>query len=99
MTLYPELLPGPGAVYSRETLNTLAETARQHKLILLSDEIYENVFYDDARHIPAASLTEIVQQRSSPAGDSYPQLLSIRFPVWIQRFIRFMMTNRLFWNY
>ena len=45
-----------GAVYSRAILEQLLEFARQHKLMVFSDEIYDKILYDDARHIPSASL-------------------------------------------
>ncbi|WP_226347177.1 pyridoxal phosphate-dependent aminotransferase [Agilicoccus flavus] len=45
-----------GAVYSREVLEQIVELARQHDLLLLSDEIYDKILYDDAKHVPLASL-------------------------------------------
>ena len=47
-----------GAVYSRELLLELMELARQHQLILFAGEIYSKILYDDAKHIPVASLCE-----------------------------------------
>ena len=47
-----------GAVYSRELLEQIVEIAREHRLILLSDEIYDKILYDQAQHIPIASLAE-----------------------------------------
>ncbi len=45
-----------GAVYTHETLSKLAELARRHDLVLMSDEIYDKILYDDAVHIPMASV-------------------------------------------
>jgi len=45
-----------GAVYSRETLAELLEIARQHNLLVLSDEIYDQIRYDGAQHHFAAAL-------------------------------------------
>jgi len=45
-----------GAVYSRETLAELLEIARQHNLLVLSDEIYDQILYDGAQHHFAAAL-------------------------------------------
>ncbi|GGH37751.1 pyridoxal phosphate-dependent aminotransferase [Microbacterium album] len=45
-----------GAVYSREVLEGIADIAREHSLLLLSDEIYDRILYDDAEHIPMASV-------------------------------------------
>ena len=40
-----------GAVYSREVLEQMADLARKHQLLLLADEIYDKILYDDAKHI------------------------------------------------
>ncbi|MCX6467809.1 MAG: pyridoxal phosphate-dependent aminotransferase [Corynebacteriales bacterium] len=45
-----------GAVYSREILTQLVDLARRHSLLLLADEIYDKILYDDAEHINIASL-------------------------------------------
>jgi alanine-synthesizing transaminase len=45
-----------GAVYSRETLLGLLDIARRHDLLVLADEIYDKILYDDARHECAAAL-------------------------------------------
>ncbi|MDQ2698470.1 MAG: pyridoxal phosphate-dependent aminotransferase, partial [Actinomycetota bacterium] len=45
-----------GAVYSREVLQGLVDIAREHSLLLLSDEIYDRILFDDAEHIPLATL-------------------------------------------
>jgi alanine-synthesizing transaminase len=45
-----------GAVYPVELLEALAEFARQHDLVVLSDEIYDKILYDDATHTVLASL-------------------------------------------
>ncbi|MGO3326373.1 pyridoxal phosphate-dependent aminotransferase [Gordonia sp. (in: high G+C Gram-positive bacteria)] len=43
-----------GAVYSEETVRGMADVARRHGLILLSDEIYDELIFGDARHHFAA---------------------------------------------
>ncbi|HCN74313.1 aminotransferase class I/II-fold pyridoxal phosphate-dependent enzyme [Pseudolactococcus plantarum] len=45
-----------GAVYPRELLLEIAEVARQHNLIIFSDEIYDRVIMDGLQHVPIASL-------------------------------------------
>ena len=45
-----------GAVYSKEVLLDILELARQHNLVVFSDEIYDKILYDDAVHICTASL-------------------------------------------
>lgn len=45
-----------GAVYSREILEGIAQIAREHSLLLLADEIYDRILFDDAQHIPMATV-------------------------------------------
>ncbi|MGV8691982.1 aminotransferase class I/II-fold pyridoxal phosphate-dependent enzyme, partial [Pseudomonas aeruginosa] len=45
-----------GAVYSREVLEGMVELARQHNLVLFSDEIYDKIRYDGAVHGSTAAL-------------------------------------------
>lgn len=45
-----------GAVYSREVLLDIVELARQHNLVIMADEIYDKILYDDAQHVCVASL-------------------------------------------
>ncbi|MFD4460586.1 pyridoxal phosphate-dependent aminotransferase [Nocardia sp. NPDC058480] len=45
-----------GAVYPTEVLEQMLELARQHNLIVCSDEIYDKILYDDVTHTVTASL-------------------------------------------
>lgn len=45
-----------GAVYSRDTLQQIVALAERHNLVLLADEIYDRMVYDDAEFIPMATL-------------------------------------------
>ncbi|MBP0640077.1 pyridoxal phosphate-dependent aminotransferase [Cupriavidus sp. AcVe19-6a] len=45
-----------GRVYSLAELGELAQIAIRHDLIVVSDEVYEDITYDDARHVSIASL-------------------------------------------
>jgi len=45
-----------GAVYPRETLTAIAQLAEKHRLVVLSDEIYDHILYDDAEFVPMATL-------------------------------------------
>ncbi|RSM72257.1 aminotransferase [Actinoplanes sp. ATCC 53533] len=45
-----------GAVYSKEIVLGLLEIARRHNLLVLADEIYDKILYDDAKHECAAAL-------------------------------------------
>jgi alanine-synthesizing transaminase len=45
-----------GAVYSRESLTAIARIAERHNLVVMSDEIYDQMLYDDAEFVPMATL-------------------------------------------
>ena len=45
-----------GAVYSRETLSAIAGIAREHHLVLLSDEIYDRLVMDGLSHESMAAI-------------------------------------------
>ncbi|MBN2510945.1 MAG: pyridoxal phosphate-dependent aminotransferase [Spirochaetales bacterium] len=47
-----------GAVYSRDLLMQIVQVAREHDLILYSDEIYDKILYEDAVHVASASLAD-----------------------------------------
>ncbi len=47
-----------GAVYSKETLQAIAEIAETHKLIVFSDEIYDKILFDGAAHYPMATFVK-----------------------------------------
>ena len=45
-----------GAVYGREVLEAIARIADEHQLIVFADEIYDQMLYDGAQHVPMATL-------------------------------------------
>lgn len=45
-----------GAVYEQARLQAIAELAAKHQLVVFSDEIYDQILYEDAVHVPMASL-------------------------------------------
>lgn len=45
-----------GALYPREILEQIADLAREHDLLLFSDEIYDRLVFDGQEHISIASL-------------------------------------------
>lgn len=54
-----------GRVYSKAELTALADFCMQHDLVLCSDEIHCSLVLDDhARHIPIASLSPEIAERS-----------------------------------
>jgi aspartate aminotransferase len=51
-----------GQVWTREQLALVADTAQAYNLWVLSDEIYEVIVYDGAKHISIASLPGMLQR-------------------------------------
>lgn len=49
-----------GSLYPVEILEAIIELARQHDLIVFSDEIYDKILYDDSTHTSTASLADDV---------------------------------------
>jgi aspartate aminotransferase len=47
-----------GSVYTREELEKLVEVAAEEDILILSDEIYEKLVYDETEHVSVASLSE-----------------------------------------
>lgn len=47
-----------GAVYPKDVLQNVARLANAHELLVMSDEIYDNVLFGDAVHIPTATVME-----------------------------------------
>lgn len=45
-----------GRVYGRDELQALADIAIRHDLVVASDEVYEDIVYDGARHVSIAAL-------------------------------------------
>jgi alanine-synthesizing transaminase len=45
-----------GAVYPRDTLAAIAAIAEKHRLVVLSDEIYDHILYEGAEFTPMATL-------------------------------------------
>jgi len=49
-----------GALYSDEVLLQIIEVAKEHDLIIMADEIYDRILYDDMTHTPMSILTDDV---------------------------------------
>ncbi|MFD0687015.1 pyridoxal phosphate-dependent aminotransferase [Actinomadura fibrosa] len=45
-----------GTVFTRAELESIAAVCREHDLIAVTDEVYEYLTFDDAEHVPLASL-------------------------------------------
>ena len=53
-----------GSIYSKSELEKIAEFAKKHDLIIISDEIYEKLIYDGEQHVSIASLSEDAKERT-----------------------------------
>jgi N-succinyldiaminopimelate aminotransferase len=51
-----------GAVLSPAELQAVAEVAIEHDLVVISDEVYEHLTFDDARHVPVATLPGMAER-------------------------------------
>lgn len=51
-----------GVVYTKEELTALGEVALSEDILILSDEIYEKLLYDDVTHTSIASISEELKQ-------------------------------------
>jgi alanine-synthesizing transaminase len=61
-----------GALYSVELLQALVNLAREHGLVLLADEVYDKVLYEDAKHTAIASLsTDVLTITFNSLSKSY----------------------------
>lgn len=59
-----------GGVFTKETLEKVAEFAVRHDLIVLSDEIYELLVYDGAKHTSIGSLPGMKERTMKLGGFS-----------------------------
>lgn len=59
-----------GGVFSRETLEKLADIAIRNDLLVLSDEIYEQLVYDGEKHVSIASLPGMKERTIKLSGMS-----------------------------
>ncbi len=53
-----------GTIYSEDELNIIAEFAKKHDLIIISDEMYEKLVYDGEKHVSIASLSKDAYERT-----------------------------------
>jgi aminotransferase len=59
-----------GHVFSKRSLEIIAEVAQKHDLIVFADEIYEKIVYDSARHISICSLPRMEDRTITVNGFS-----------------------------
>lgn len=53
-----------GTIYNREELIEIAEFAKKHDLIIVSDEMYEKLIYDGESHVSIASVSDDAYERT-----------------------------------
>ncbi len=54
-----------GTVLSRVELEAVAEVALEHDLVVITDEVYEHLVYDDHEHVPLATLPGMFERTLS----------------------------------
>ncbi|HEY8480095.1 MAG TPA: pyridoxal phosphate-dependent aminotransferase [Spirillospora sp.] len=62
-----------GTVFTRDELETIADVCRDRDLVAITDEVYEYLTFDDAEHIPLATLDGMRERTVSvsSAGKSF----------------------------
>jgi alanine-synthesizing transaminase len=61
-----------GVLYSDELLMGIVSMAREHGLVILADEVYDKVLYDDVKHTAIASLsTDVLTLTFNSLSKSY----------------------------
>ncbi len=62
-----------GHVLSRQELAAVAEVARRHDLLVVTDEVYEHLVFDDHEHVPIATLPGMAERTVtiSSAGKTF----------------------------
>jgi len=53
-----------GMIYDKQTLEKIAELAVKYNFYIISDEIYEKLIYDGAKHVSIASLGNEVKEKT-----------------------------------
>lgn len=62
-----------GKVFDRAEMELIASVARQHDAVVITDEVYEHQIYDDATHVPMATLPGMAERTVtiSSAGKTF----------------------------
>ncbi len=77
-----------GLVFGEETLRALAGLARQHDLFLVSDEVYEELYYTET---PPPRLKDLAPERTFTVGSAGKRLEATGYRVgWIVGPVEFM---------
>lgn len=59
-----------GSILEKESLEKIAGLAKEHDLLVLADEVYERLIYDDQEHISIASLPGMMERTITLNGFS-----------------------------
>jgi len=51
-----------GKVFSRDELRSIAQLCQQYNAVAITDEVYEHILYDDANHVPMATLPGMAER-------------------------------------
>jgi N-succinyldiaminopimelate aminotransferase len=51
-----------GKVYTRDEMQLIADLSRKHDAVVISDEVYEHIIFEPARHIPMATLPRMAER-------------------------------------
>jgi len=57
-----------GKMFTREEIETIARVAREHDLLVITDEIYEYFRYDDRAHVSPATVSDLGERTVSVMG-------------------------------
>jgi aspartate aminotransferase len=53
-----------GSVYTRDELKKIGEICLKHNVLIISDEIYEKLIYDDLEHVSIASISDEIRENT-----------------------------------
>ncbi len=53
-----------GRVFTRQELEKMAEICLRHNVLICSDEIHHDIVFSESKHVPIASLSKEVQEKS-----------------------------------
>ncbi len=89
-----------GTIYTENELAALAEVALEEEILILSDEIYEKLTYDGAKHVSIASLGKSVYESTITVnGFSKPYAMTgwrmgyIAAPEWLAKSLDSMQSH------
>ena len=61
-----------GKMFSREELSFIASLCQRHDVLVLTDEVYEQIRFNGAEHVPIATLPGMGERTITISGASKP---------------------------